>query len=343
MSNVTNTNVFAESKKFVDVDGLSYFWSKTKSYVDDADTRLSGLISDNTDAIDAINAELESLSGGAGSIQTQIDNAIADLDLPNTYEAKGEAAKAETAAKLYADGLAVNYDVAGSAEDVASDLYAHETNYVAHITANERTSWNSAKTAIDAFLADADMTENAVDTLAELQSYMTSDGAAATELINRVAALEGIDHEAYIAADETNLAAAKKYTDDVINELDPHMTFEGKGAAAEALTEAKSYTDEKDSAMNTRVAKLEAVDHTVYAKAADVYTKTDADAAILAAKNAAIADADTKLKNYYNKTEVDNLLSTNSQADQAYAKTYTDQLFESFNFAANSDIDALFA
>mgnify|MGYP006898691688 CR=1 FL=1 len=45
----------------------------------------------------------------------------------------------------------------------------------------------------------------------------------------------------------------------------------------------------------------------------------------------------------YSKTEVDNLLATNTTADQAYAKQYTDELFGSFKFAQNSDIDALFA
>ena len=49
------------------------------------------------------------------------------------------------------------------------------------------------------------------------------------------------------------------------------------------------------------------------------------------------------LKGYYDKGEVDNLLSTNSTGDRAYAKQYTDELFGSFKFAENSEIDALFA
>ena len=75
--------------------------------------------------------------------------------------------------------------------------------------------------------------------------------------------------------------------------------------------------------------------------------KFDAAGAAETAKSEAIAqakaDAAESLKSYYTKEEVNNLLSTNSAADQAYAKTYTDQLFGSFKFAANSDIDALFA
>ena len=74
--------------------------------------------------------------------------------------------------------------------------------------------------------------------------------------------------------------------------------------------------------------------------------KFDAAGAAATAKEEAIAqaklDAAEVLKAYYTKTEVDNLLSTNSTGDRAYAKQYTDELFNSIQFAANSDIDALF-
>ena len=71
----------------------------------------------------------------------------------------------------------------------------------------------------------------------------------------------------------------------------------------------------------------------------------EAKGAAAEAQAAAIAqaklDAAEALKAYYTKTEVDNLLSTNSTGDRAYAKQYTDELFNSIQFAANSDIDAL--
>ena len=72
----------------------------------------------------------------------------------------------------------------------------------------------------------------------------------------------------------------------------------------------------------------------------DYGAAADAQAAAIAQ---AKVDAAEALKGYYTKTEVDNLLSTNSTGDRAYAKQYTDELFGSFKFAANSDIDALFA
>ena len=163
------------------------------------------------------------------------------------------------------------------------------------------------------------------DTLKEVAQWIADSESAssAADLVTRVGALEAINHDAYKAADETVLASAKSYADGKVD-----GKFDAAGAAAtaksEAVSEAKSYTD-------TEIGKL----------------SFDAAGSAAAAQAAAIAqaklDAAEALKAYYTKTEVDNLLSTNSAADQAYAKTYTDQLFSSIQFAQNSEIDALFA
>lgn len=278
MAEVINTNVFDAEKKFVDFAGLDYFWTKAKTYIDGVDTAMSAkvvtlenTVGDSTKGlvqkVNLLQTELDGLNGGAGSITTQIENALSALDLPNTYDAKG------------------------AADAVAQTLTNHADDAVAHVTADERASWNAAKTAIDTFLKDADMTEKAVDTLAELQTYMTTDGEAAAELVGRVKALEDgkDDYKAANTALETSL---KGYVDGKVD-----GKFDAAGAAATAKSEAIAQ------------AKLDAAD---------------------------------ALKSYYTKTEVDNLLSTNSTGDRAYAKQYTDELFGSFKFAANSDIDALF-
>jgi hypothetical protein len=400
MAEVINTNVFDANKKFVDFSGLDYFWTKAKTYIDGVDAAMSAkvvalenTVGDSTKGlvkdVKSIQDELNSLSGGAGSIATQIDNAIAALDLPNTYEAKGAAADAldaakgyadglagnyevagaaktaEDNAKSYADGLASNYDAAGAAAAVQGNLDSHAGDAVAHVTADERTAWNAAKTAIDTFLKDADMTEKAVDTLAELQTYMTTDGAAAAELVGRVATLEAINHDAYKAADETVLANAKAYADGLASNYDaagaaatakaeaiadaegkyqPKGNYEAAGAADAALAAAKSYADGKFQVAGDYEAAGTAEAKIAELKLSETY---DAKGAAADAQAAAIAqaklDAAEALKGYYTKGEVDNLLSTNSTGDRAYAKQYTDELFASFKFAANSDIDALFA
>lgn len=401
MAEVINTNVIEAGKKFVDFSGLDYFWTKAKTYIDGVDAAMSAkvvtlenTVGDSTKGlvqkVNLIQGELDGLNGGAGSITTQIENAITALDLPNTYEAKGEAAKAEAAAKSYADGLASNYDAAGAAAtaeqnakdyadglvdgkfdaagaaaEVDGKLTTHAADAVAHVTADERTAWNAAKTAIDTFLKDADMTEKAVDTLAELQTYMTADGEAAAQLVNRVANLEAIDHDAYVGADGTVLANAKDYADSLASNYDAAGAaaaaesaaksyadgkfqvagnYEVAGAAAQALADAKADAanlyQPKGSyeAAGTAVAAIEAL------KLAETYeTKGAAADAQAAAIAQAKLDAAEVLKAYYTKTEVDNLLSTNSTGDRAYAKQYTDELFSSIQFAQNSEIDALFA
>lgn len=422
--NVNTQSVFT-NKTFITLETLTYFWGKTKEYINPISSDVTTLKSDVTalkdnvgDAtkglvkeVSDIRLELEGINEGAGSISTQINNALAALDvtdeavageyvssvaevdgkvvvtraaLPdysNTFDANGAAADALDAAKTYANSLVTvdgvaKFDAAGAAAEVDGKLTTHVADAVVHITTNERAEWNAAKTAIDAFLKDADMTESAVDTLKELQTYMTTDGDAATALVNRVKALED-DKDAYAGADETVLTNAKAYADglvknedgtakfdvagaaatakseaivDAVGKYQPIGNYEAAGAAAQALADAKADAEnlyqpkgeyEAAGTADTKIAAL------------DLPNSYDAKGSAEAAKSAAIAqakiDAAAALLDYYKKTEtysqteINNLLTTNSTADQAYAKQYTDELFNSFVFAQNSDIDKLFA
>jgi hypothetical protein len=74
------------------------------------------------------------------------------------------------------------------------ELENHINDANQHVSDEERNAWNKTVTALEAFLKDADTSENAVDTLVELQRLMDGDGFDATELLNRIAALESIDY-----------------------------------------------------------------------------------------------------------------------------------------------------
>ena len=345
MAEVINTNVFDAKKKFVDLAGLDYFWEVAKNYIDTADkviadkvVLLENTVGDSTKGlvkdVKSIQDELNSLSGGAGSIATQINNAITALDLPNTYEAKGEAAKAETAAKAYADGLAGNYDAAGTAAglNAAMDTRVKVLEAIDH----EKLATDASAAAVATVLDGA---PESFDTLKEVAAWIANNDHASdvATLMTDVENLKKIDHNAYIAADELNLNAAKAYADTVAGNCDV------KGAAAQALADAKAdaatlYQLKGDyEAAGTADSKIAALDlpNTYEVKGA----AADAQAAAIAQ---AKIDAAETLKGYYTRTEVDNLLSTNSTGDRAYAKQYTDELFGSFKFADNSDIDALF-
>ena len=73
-----------------------------------------------------------------------------------------------------------------------------------------------------------------------------------TAMDTRVKALEEIDHDAYVAADEQVLSEAKEYADQ---------------AEADALAAAKEYANGLDAAMDARVDVLEAIDHNAYVAA----------------------------------------------------------------------------
>ena len=73
-----------------------------------------------------------------------------------------------------------------------------------------------------------------------------------TAMDTRVKALEEIDHDAYVSADEQVLSEAKEYADQ---------------AEADALAAAKEHANGLDAAMDARVDALEAIDHNAYVAA----------------------------------------------------------------------------
>lgn len=131
------------------------------------------------------------------------DDKIADLDLANTYDAKGAASAAETAAKTYADGLAVNYEAAGAAADALDD----------------------AKEYADGLAVNYDASGSASKALEDAQAYV--DGK-----------VDGKFDEAGAAAQA--LADAKA---DAANLYQEKGDYESAGAAAQALVDAKAYVD----------------------------------------------------------------------------------------------------
>lgn len=122
--------------------------------------------------------------GDGGSVSEQIADAIEDLDLPNTYDAKGAAAAAESAAKGYTD-------------EVVGDLRKGENG--AELTVAE---------AIEAAAADAKAGAEAT-AAGELKSFKEGDFASVEGRVDDTeAAIEAIND-----ANSGILATAKGYTD----------------------------------------------------------------------------------------------------------------------------------
>ena len=144
------------------------------------------------------------------------------------------------------------YDVAGAAGAVDSKLTTHVNDKVVHITADERQKWNDTKAAVDIFLGDnlGEDAQDVIDTLKDIQDYITSDGAAADALVKRVADLEKIDHDAYVGADEAVLTEAKQYVDGRFNnEVTGKFDTVGSANAAKeaAIAHANGLVLDKDN------------------------------------------------------------------------------------------------
>lgn len=180
---------------------------------DEAMTALAGRVTTAEGKITALETKV-----GDKAVATQISEAIAALDLANTYEAKGEAAKVQTALDTY---------------KTAND---------AQVAAN--------KTAIEAEAATARAAEKAnADAITAIKDGTTIDSFADVET-----ALAGKEAAGAAAAAES---AAKAYADGLASNYDAAgsaAAVDGKltaeveratAAEAKALADAKTYTDEE--------------------------------------------------------------------------------------------------
>jgi hypothetical protein len=219
--------------------------------------------------------------------------------------------------------------------------------------------------------------DKVVNTYKELIDYAAEHGSEFTALVGvvdgkadktyvdgldaaikgRVDVLEAIDHDAYKAADETLKAEINKTITDneavtsaALTDLDGRATKNAGDIAAltetvdNNLSEAKTYAEQKAAAAEA-AAKADTAD-----KLTNYTTTTDMAALIEAAKNAAIADAKSKVdaltevvNGKADKTYVDQQDAAMLAAAKTYSSEYTDQLFRSVQFVTEADINGLFA
>lgn len=344
MAEVINTNVFDAEKKFVDFAGLDYFWEKAKAYVDGADK----VTADKVAALEGVvGNDASGLVKGLADLKATVD-ALGDIEggegLGGMIDAKINALDVEDAAVegQYVSSVA---EVDGKVVVTRANLPVYEEIGVAAGLNDAMDARVKVLEAIDHEKLASDASAAAVatvldgapekfDTLKEIAAWIADADTAedAASLVTRVATLEAIDHEAYKAADVKVLEDANAYADGLAG------NYDAAGAAATAKSEAIADADGKLA---------------LKANAADVYVKDTVDTKVSAAEAAAIAqaklDAAEALKAYYTKEEANAAFDAAGSAAaaqtaaEAYAKTYTDALFTSFQFAANSDIDTLFA
>lgn len=203
---------------------------------DEAMQELAGKVTTAEGEIDTLQSEMDAVEAKAAAnetaisgvkglvgdkaVATQISEAIAALNLADTYEVKGEAAKVSTALETYktsndAAVKKISDDLAG---EIARAKAAEEANAGA-------ISGIKDGTTIDSF-ADVEVA------LAGKQA--TGDYATKAEA------------QGYANAKDADIAAAKKAGEDAAAAVDAKLTAEVERATkaeAQALTDAKAYTD----------------------------------------------------------------------------------------------------
>ena len=314
----------ADLKKFLDQAGVSTLWTRVaeelavevarakaaeeanaaaaKAAQDDVDAleTLVGVLPEGTTAtniVEYVNKKTEGIatSGALAELQAQVAEHESSLAvLEGDAETTGSVANVAKAAAV-AEVAAI---VAGA--DAKFDTLKEIADWIANDTTGAASMANDIATLEELVgdLAVATQIANAID--AALLVEGVEKYALATDLTaltNRVKALEDAGHVTQAAID-AGVKEAKDYADSLAANYDAAGTAEAKANAA--LTSAKAYTDEKDTAMNARVAVLEAVDHSKFeavgaaAQAlidAKAYTDTEINNKVIALTEAEINQA----------------------------------------------------
>ena len=299
----------ADIKKFLDQGGVSTLWTRIAEEVAKVDAKAvenaADIVAHGT-RLDAAEKAIEALEAG-----TYDDSEIRGLIGDNA-----DAIADNTAAIALLNG---NAETAGSVANTANAAAAAK---VAEIVAGANADFDTLKEIADWILNDTTGAADMANDIKALEDKMvgvdTTVVASIASAIDAALKVDGADKFA-LASSLNALADRVKALEDagfqnaeqVGSAIDAKIaalkladSYDAKGAAATAETNAKAHADGLNTAMDTRVKVLEAVDHTKFEAAgaaataladAKAYTDTEvakiqalSEAEILAAINSAI-------------------------------------------------------
>ena len=250
-------------KKFLDQAGVSTLWSRVAEEVAKVDAKAGKNAED-------IAAQATRLSNAEAKIEALEAGTYDDTELRGLISANTAAHEANATAIATLNGTA---ETVGSVANTATTVAATK---VAEIVAGADASFDTLKEIADWILNDTTGAAHMANSIANLQT-LVGDKAVAEQIADAISA-EGLDKYA-LAADLTALVNRVKTLEDagyqtadaVASAIDAKIaalnladTYETKGAAAAAETNAKAYADNLNTAMNSRVVALEAIDHSKF-------------------------------------------------------------------------------
>ena len=322
-------------------------------------------------AISGINTKIGSVTEGKTVV-----GMISDAEAAAKSHADSKASTAETNAKSYADAqdTALAKTVADNLADAVSALETKITNgdsatlqsakdYVDQEVGKEKSRAEGAESGlntrlekVEAFFTTKDAEGNdveinkALDTLVEIQKYITEDGTAAGEMVERIGqaesdidALEGRMNQA--ESDITALGNAKLDKDTYntyINgkamsdaELKKYAEDEADAAQSAAEAKAAELDSALESKLNTKISTDIATAISAEVTRSDKKAADEADAAETAAKNYADSQ-DTALKANIEGTSTD----ASSAKTIAGAKKYAEEKASDVQTNLNNHVNA---
>lgn len=228
------------------------------------------------------------------------------------------------------------FDAAGSADAAKQAAIEDAAKKYATIVAVEEAQADAtlANQKIDAFMSDEAKVEGAINTLVEINKYITEDTAAFTALSGRVDKLEDgttpakeAEHaDVASGLDETGVAQVKGIKVDNATNADVAAKASGLDASGEAAVKAVKVDNAGHADSADDASKLGGV------AAANYALKTDAEGYAKAAQDAAAEDATNKA----NAAQTAAATDATNKADKALkdAKDYADGLAGNYATAA---------
>ena len=230
----------------------------------EVDTAVADAKKAGTDAQTSVNALTDKV--GTVPADKTIVQMIADAQAAATYDDSTIKAsiKANADAITQLNGADT---VEGSVAKKVKDAVAAEQARAEGKEQENATAIASVKSRVDTFLADADLTSNAVDTLKELQDYITNHGTEAAGWTAKISA-----NEAAIKAEETRATGVEGTLNTAITDEADRAKGIESGLATRLDTLEGADTVEGSVAKTVKDA-IDTLNITQYAKDADVVKK----------------------------------------------------------------------
>ncbi len=375
----------ANEKKYVSLENLSYYDQKQKAWVTGKDDALKAELQAKIDTankaiedeVTRAKAQEATNATSAQNAQSAADKAQGDVDALKTYtgtipaesSSKTVIEYVQEKTKGIATDTALN-ELQSAVDVVEADVATIKGDYLKNAdktelqgkidTVDQKTKTNAdaiaeVKADVDAFLADADMSENAKDTLKELQEYIASDesGAAAMaasiqknetaitglqETVAKKAEQSALDEEVTARTNaDTALDTRVKVLESAVGESRSIATDIDKAKeeaiASATATAAADATEKADKALTDAKAYTNA-------EVAKDRTRLDAVEALAAANKAAHEANASAIALKADKTALDEEIAR-AKAAEVEAKEYADGLNTALETKVTANTEAI--